>query len=364
MGEGVKNVTAMLDSDYTISSIEEHRQSGDDYETKSMLYLLEFHKDHNDMFYFVVDFFNDLSGVDEQCTQIWDLQSKADKNEGAKGIGRKLITLFKNYISSLNPFVKSYILFIGGVGNRVRIDKSKNIFTIANITDESKEAIIEGLIDEGNSATYINDKSKLNKTIINSFLDNVEIVINDKKPEEYIKLILNRYSPNLLLDDSRLKTIFEEIRTKQHSKKYIPIKGLIVKQIEDFKKYGRELTESEIRLLIVQRAITQSKKFEVPYSFPNNFPQDLIEGNRYERKNILVECHSKVLKNIFQNDKDLFWNLFNNIIQLVTDKDNENDNARTIYSKLDEENRNNPSFDKLSLIYFIALIKDCFDYEN
>ena len=354
----------MLDLDYEISSIEEHRQSGDDYETKSMLYLLEFHKDHNDMFYFVVDFYNDISGVDEQCSHIWDLQSKADKDEGAKGIGRKLITLFKNYISSLNPYIKSYILFIGGVGSRVRIDKSKNIFSIANITDESKVAIIEGLIEEGKSTSYIKDKFTLNKSTINSFLNNVEIVVNDKEPEEYIKLILNHYSPNLILDDCRLKTIFEEIRTKQHNKKYIPIKGVIVKQISDFKQYDRGLTENELRLLIVQRAITQSKKFEVPENFPNSFPPELTGDNRVERKNILRECHSKVLKNIFNNDKDLFWYLFNNILQLVTDKENENENAMTIYSKLDEENRNNPSFDKLSLIYFIALIKDCFDYEN
>ena len=355
----------MLDSDYIISSTEEHRQSGDDYETKSMLYLLEFHQDHNDMFYFVVDFYNDISGVDKQCSQIWDLQSKADKDEGAKGIGRKLITLFKNYISSLNPFIKSYILFIGGVGSRVRIDKSKNIFSIANVTDESKKAIIEGLIEEGKSTSYINDKSTLNKSTINSFLNKVEMVVNDKEPEEYIKLILNHYSPNLILDDSRLKTIFEEIRTKQHSKKYIPIKGVIVKQISDFQLYNRSLTEKELRLLIVQRAITLTNKFEIFDRFPDNFPLELRGKNKVEGKQIRMECYSYVLKNIFHNDKDLFWNLFNNIIQLVMDnKENEEEDAMTIYSKLDEENRNNPSFEKLSLIYFIALIKDCFDYEN
>lgn len=360
MGEGIDNITTMVDLDYTISSTEEHRQSGDDYETKSMLYLLEFHKDHNDMFYFVIDFFNDVSGVDEQCSQIWDLQSKADKDEGAKGIGRKLITLFKNYISSLNPFVKSYILFIGGVGSRVRVDKSKNVFTIDNITDDSKEAIIEGLIEEGQSASYIRNKSTLNKTTINSFLSNVVIVVNDKEPEEYIKKILNHYSPNLILDDSRLKLIFEEIRNKQHSKKYIPIKGVIVNQIADFKKFDRSLSENELRLLIVQRAITKSNKFEVSDSFPDSFPQELKGTNKIERKQILMDCHSDMIKSIFQNDKDSFWDLFNNIIQLVKDKENEEEDVRVIYSKLDEENKKNPSFNELSLIYFISLIKDCF----
>lgn len=366
MDMDTKQITKAIDLDYTISSTEEHRQSGDDYETKSMLYLLEFHKDHNDMFYFVIDFFNDVSGVDEQCSQIWDLQSKADKDEGAKGIGRKLITLFKNYISSLNPFVKSYILFIGGVGSRVRVDKSKNVFTIDNITDDSKEAIIEGLIDEGKSTSYINDKSALNETTINKFLKKVEIVINDKEPEEYIKLILNHYSSNLVLDNSRLKTIFNEIRAKQHSKKYdeIPINGITVKQISDFKKYERSLSENELRLLIVQRAITQSNKFEVSDSFPDSFPHELKGENKIERKQILMECQSDMIKNIFQNDKVLFWDLFNNIIQLVKDKEIEDEDVRVIFSKLDEENKNNPSFNELSLIYFISLIKDCFDYAN
>ena len=350
---------------YHISSSEEHRQSGDDYETKSMLYLLEFHKDHNEMFYFVVDFFNDMSGVNEQCTQIWDLQSKANKNEGAKGIGRKLVTLFKNYISSLKPFIKSYILFIGGVGNMVRTDKSQNVFSIQNVNDNSKKSIIEGLIDEGKSTSYI-DKSKLNESLINNFLNEILIVIDDKEPEEYIKLILNHYSSTLILDDEKLKAIFKEIREKQHSKKYErPIKNDVINEIKDFKKYNRGLTENEIRLLIVQRAITQTNKFEKHVNFPNNFPMEELTGkSSTEKKQILVDCHSNMLKTIFHNEKESFWNLFNNIIQLVKDKENENENARTIYLKLDEDNKNNPALDELSLIYFIALIKDCFDYDD
>lgn len=44
---------------YKVQSSEKLRKSGADFETKAMLYLLNFREDSSQINYFVVDFFND-----------------------------------------------------------------------------------------------------------------------------------------------------------------------------------------------------------------------------------------------------------------------------------------------------------------
>ena len=84
---------------YTVRSSEKTRKSGADGETKALLYLMNFRSDSNEIHYFVVDFFNDLTGMDRFSTKLWDLQSKNTKNNSPKAIGKELVTLFKNYLS-------------------------------------------------------------------------------------------------------------------------------------------------------------------------------------------------------------------------------------------------------------------------
>lgn len=47
---------------YTVKSSERLRKSGSEAETKALLYLMNFRPDSDDIYYFVVDFFNDLTG--------------------------------------------------------------------------------------------------------------------------------------------------------------------------------------------------------------------------------------------------------------------------------------------------------------
>lgn len=78
---------------YTVCSSEKLRKSGAYAETKAMLYLMNFREDSSEMNYFVVDFFNDVTGMDRMGRKLWDVQSKASKTASAKGIGRELVTL-------------------------------------------------------------------------------------------------------------------------------------------------------------------------------------------------------------------------------------------------------------------------------
>lgn len=155
---------------YTVKSSEKLRKSGAEAETKALLYLMNFRADSNDIYYFVVDFFNDLTGMDNMATRLWDLQSKGGHNVGPKAIGRELITLFKNYMSEFS--FEAYILFVGSVSGALRTDPSLTVFGIENVKDTAIKLVKDGLVEEGKEKSYIND-ADLTDAKIDSFLKSV-----------------------------------------------------------------------------------------------------------------------------------------------------------------------------------------------
>ncbi|MFA6940769.1 MAG: hypothetical protein WCQ54_07265 [Clostridiaceae bacterium] len=84
---------------YVVKSSEKTRKSGADTETKALLYLMNFRKDSDEIYFYIVDFFNDLTGMDTYSDKLWDLQSKGATGNSPKAIGKELVTLFKNYLS-------------------------------------------------------------------------------------------------------------------------------------------------------------------------------------------------------------------------------------------------------------------------
>ena len=99
---------------YTVKSSERLRKSGSEAETKALLYLMNFRPDSDDIYYFVVDFFNDLTGMDNMASRLWDVQSKGAHHVSPKAIGKELVTLFKNYILYLQKF-RQYLIVLFGV---------------------------------------------------------------------------------------------------------------------------------------------------------------------------------------------------------------------------------------------------------
>ena len=126
---------------YTVKSSEKLRKSGAETETKALLYLMNFRSDSDDIYYFVVDFFNDLTGMNNMATRLWDVQSKGNHNVGPKAIGRELVTLFKNYMSEFT--FETYILFVGSVSGALRKDPSLTVFGIENAKDTAVKLIKE-----------------------------------------------------------------------------------------------------------------------------------------------------------------------------------------------------------------------------
>ena len=53
---------------YRIQSTEKNTGLGADQETRALLYLLNDREDSNQLHWFVIDFFNDVTGINNSCT--------------------------------------------------------------------------------------------------------------------------------------------------------------------------------------------------------------------------------------------------------------------------------------------------------
>ncbi len=162
---------------YTVKSSERLRPSAADTETKALLYLMNFREDSEEIYYFVVDFFNDLTGMTKMSDKLWDLQSKGDKQPSPYTIGTELVTLYKNFVSEFE--FAYYIIFLGGVTSSLRVDDKLTRFGISNVKDTALERIKEGLKDECKKKTYVDD-DKVSEEKIVEFLKKVYFVIDNQ----------------------------------------------------------------------------------------------------------------------------------------------------------------------------------------
>lgn len=336
---------------YTVQSSERVRKSGADEETKAMLYLMNFRDDSNEMNYFVVDFFNDVTGMDRMARKLWDVQSKASKTGSAKTIGRELVTLYKNYICQFD--FEAYILFLGGVPDTFRINSNLNVFGIDNVTPKSQKSIQTGVMEECTTKEYIK-KENVTEDKISAFLEKVWFVVDDKNPQDYIREIVKQH-PTIIPSDSELLAIFNEIRNKQAEKKNTLVEGVVIDQIDEVLQYGRHLTTNEIRLLVLQRIINNDPLSKgIPEPFMEIYSKYPPEG----RCAMVEECKSSLCRALFNKSAAQgFWTLFDRMYSLIMQYPDKT--VDYIYLKISSDIIENcPDFDVLSLKYFIAKIKE------
>ena len=342
---------------YTVKSSEKLRKSGATGETKALLYLMNFRADSNQVHYFVVDFFNDLTGMDRYSEKLWDIQSKAARNNSPKVIGKELVTLFKNFMSELQ--FAAYILFIGGVTSTFRVNASLTTFGIDNVKEAARLQLIEGLIQEAHEKTYIDDDD-ITEENIDDFLNNIVFVVDDKEPYEYVKAIIKNH-PTIIPDNEILTAIFNEIRDKQSEKKNSVVESITIKAPDEALKYCRHLTSGEIKLMTLHRIINRNPVDKgVPISFLpiyNAWPPE-------RRKDMFDECKQSLCRALFnKNAADAFWALFEAIYRMITKKPQYT--VEDIFRTIDVGTKSAvPDFDTISLEYFIATVKDGVQDDN
>lgn len=336
---------------YTVRSSEKLRKSGADGETKALLYLMNFRADSDEIHYFVVDFFNDLTGMDRYSEKLWDVQSKAKKDSSPREIGKELVTLYKNYISDLD--FAYYILFLGGCTNTLRKDPSLTTFGTENIKPEALVNIIVGLKEEAFEKTYI-DNAKITDELLFAFLEQVTFVVDDKKPCDYVREIIKNHAA-IIPNDTVLQAIFNEIRNKQSEKKNTVVEGVTINASAEALNYCRHLTNNEIRLLTLHRIINQNP---VSSTVPQSFIPIYITWPPENQKDMFDECKQSMCRALFnKNLAEAFWNLFENIYSEICA--NPSLSVEEIYRRLDADKRRaETDFDVLSLKFFIAVVKD------
>ena len=343
---------------YTVSSSEQTRKSCAEGETKALLYLMNFREDSNEIYYFVVDFFNDLTGMDRYANKLWDVQSKAAKNNGPKLIGKELVTLFKNYLSKFN--FDYYILFMGSVAKCVLNNVNSYEFKINDVNSSCRQKIIEGLKEESKQKSYIDNADITDKKIA-EFLDKVIFISDDKSPFEYIQALVSNY-PKIAAKESVCNEIFNELRDLQSAKKNKnSVEGETIERIDQVLNYHRHITSNQIRLLVLQRLINRDP---LGKGVPEHFVSIYCKCPPEDRSDFLEECQQSLCRALFNNSlAENYWALFEKIYQLILS--NPNDDIEQIYDGIELSVKNGCSdLDVHSLKYFIAIIKDVLKNDN
>lgn len=339
---------------YKVTASERNNENASTQETKALLYLMSCRSDSNDIFYYVIDFFNDITGVDRAGSRGWDVQSKASCNLSQSIVGKYLVTLYKNYLSEFK--FNSYILFTNGFSSSILINKDLYEFDINNFTAKAQKAILKHLKDESIKKTYINN-DLITDDNIKDFISKVVFVVADTEKANYIKRII-KINPDILPSDDYLARIFDQIRAKQTDKKNINTENITINALLEFEKYRKHLTNHEIKMLVLSRLIHRNGITQTPISF---LPV-LADRNALEQQELLEDCQDcmgRIMCDI--NNGAAYWSLFEDIYKYVSSYPTHN--VDNIYGLLDANKINRIQFLNItSTKFFIALVKDGLQY--
>lgn len=340
---------------YVVSSTEKVRGKGADYETKALLYLMNEREDSHEIYCFAIDFYNDVTGLNAYADKAWDLQSKGTETGSAKSIGRELVTLFKNFMSSLS--FDYMILFLAAVPNTFRVDNSKSVFGIENISDKALKSVKKGLKEEGEEKEYIDDEWITDENV-EKFLRQVSFVIDDKSKAEYIKDII-AVNPKYVPKNDVLDAIFNKIRDVQAAKKNNEtVEGEMVDKLGDVFAYDRILRTKEIRLMVLNTFINGDI---MNNGFPVYFMPVIAHRDAINQKDTIEDCKLKISTVLFDKaNTDKFWDLLDLISGKITENPLANTNA--VYNQIcDNEAIKIPNLDILSVKYLISVMKEALD---
>lgn len=344
---------------YRFLYTERTNEKASEFETKSLLYLMSMRKDSSEINYFLIDCFNDVTGMNASCNKLWDIQSKGIKTLTPRKIGESLITLFENFLSDID--FSFYLLFFPRVDNRYLLHSEIQVFGTTNFKKEYIPKIIEGLQKE-----YIRRHELLTQDImeqIQSFIQIVNFVIADEDKCNYIKRLV-KFRKEIEKDDEFFNSIFNEIRDKQSALKNTSIHKKEIKEIKDVLNFNKHIKKSELEMLLINRIIGNDifKVDGIPISFYDELKS--LNVDEEMARDIIQECNSNISLMLFNNNnKKNFWEFFEIIYYLIRKypKSTLND----IYIKIPiEKIKKIRVLNETSVKLFISLLKEGFINEN
>lgn len=344
---------------YRIKTSERNNDKATEYETKSLLYLLTKINGREGIDVFIIDCFNDVTGVKSDFTESWDVQSKGVTSLSPKTIGIALYTLFANYVSDID--FTHYLLFFPPIKELYINDPSLENFNITNFKKEKIPKIKEGLENEivRRNDPEVNNISNL--LSIDDFLNKVVFIVDRYHKADYIKSIIEFKNVNRL-DEVFLNKIFDEIRILQSAKKIPNVYNQEVNTIQETYDFNKTLFRKDIELLVVNRVV--GNNLFSKNGIPTYFIQEVIGMDEEDIFDLIQECQTKLSRTLFnKNNKKAFWLLLEKIMLELA-----HDPSATIHdinSTINSDLRDNVfTLDDKALLYLIALVKEGVHNEN
>lgn len=344
---------------HVIRNSERNNQVAAEYETKALLHLIAIDKAKDEISIFFIDCFNDLTGSNQGCVELWDVQSKGVQTLRPRTIGVSLITLFQNYSSGLK--ITESILFIPKLKEGYLDSEDLRRFDIQNICTTKRPKVKEGLVSEYLRREGLESLDQATEAEIESFLKVVKFVVADTSDWLYVKEI-SEFRDKDIYCEALYATIFKEIRDKQTALKNINIEGVSFQAPSDLLHYRKHFDKQEITTLIISRLIGMElfKGNIVPNSYIDDV-KDLSSDDRADLIQHNNECIARTLFN--KNDRVSFWHLLEEIVLVL--RKHGGLNPRQVYLQLPRRVLNDAkNLDEDSVIFFIAQILDGLEYEN
>lgn len=344
---------------YKFKTSEQNNDKATEFETKSLLYLLTKVKGHRGINLFIIDCFNDVTGVSENYSESWDIQSKNVASLTPRTVGKALYTLFANYVSDIS--FGHFILYLPQIKDSYVKNASVEAFGIDNFNSKKIADVKSGLkaeIERRNDAD-VNTSDNLSK--LDQFLYDVTFVFDRYGKSDYIKSIIE-FKDIARLDDEFLAHIFDEIRTQQASKKIRNVYGQEVTSIQEAERLGKNIYRKDIELLVVNRVI--GNDLFASKGIPLFFIQEVRGMDEEDIADLIQECQAKISRTLFnKNNKRAFWTLLEDI--MVAIDENKADGIHAILRKINIRPQNELfTMDESSLLYLIALVKEGLKNEN
>lgn len=151
---------------YKFKISEQNNDKATEFETKSLLYLLTKIKGQSGISLFTIDCFNGVTGVSENYSDSWDIQSKNVASVTPRTVGKALYTLFANYVSDI-PF-GHFILYLPQLKESYVENISTEVFDISNFKKTKVIDVKAGLIAdiERRNDPDINTPAVLSKLVL------------------------------------------------------------------------------------------------------------------------------------------------------------------------------------------------------
>lgn len=341
---------------YIVRNTEKTQPSARQKELEALLYLFSVSEDKDEMEYYVVDVFNDLTGVDNYFNKGWDFQSKAEKGESPNQIGVNLLTLFKNYLSGF-PFCE-YTLFFGGASSSTLVRSDLEEYTYENIVKEKLDIICEALRGVAVEKGYIQDDEEGVLTV-REFIKTVRFVQPKKNACDYIKEYLSSLSKSVLTDEV-CAGICKKIKAAQQGLKDETLEGKVLKQMNDVACHGHHLSKADIKNMILA-SVLSCEVFKYKAKSPSLFDEWSSSTPLEARRDAFLSAQGELAKAYMASDFDSeFWRVFKGICEIF-------ERERDI-SVMDLKNnlallRGHPFLTLPSLMLLAGFIKEEF-YEN